>query len=133
MEKKNKWQAIPNLYQKRNHHLETHIVSSTPNQWNKICLRVLLLWTDTMTNTSLWKTFNWVGLLQVQRFNSVSSSLDGSIQVFMVQEKLRVLYFHLKAASRRTGFRWSRVRSYTPHPHWHTYSNRITPSNNSIP
>jgi hypothetical protein len=39
--------------------------------------------------------------LQVQRFSPLSSSREhGSIQAGMVQEELRVLHLHLKAASR---------------------------------
>ena len=39
--------------------------------------------------------------LQVQRFNLSSSRQEhGSIQADMVQEELRVLHLHLKAASR---------------------------------
>ena len=39
--------------------------------------------------------------LQVQRFSPLSSRQEhGSIQAGMVQEELRVLHLHLKAASR---------------------------------
>jgi hypothetical protein len=39
--------------------------------------------------------------LQVQRFSPVSSRWEhGSIKAGMVQEELRVLYFHLQAVSR---------------------------------
>jgi hypothetical protein len=39
--------------------------------------------------------------LQVQRFSPLSSRRDhGSIQAGLVQEELRVLHLHLKAASR---------------------------------
>jgi hypothetical protein len=39
--------------------------------------------------------------LQVQRFSPLSSRWDhGSIQIGMVQEELRVLHLHLKAARR---------------------------------
>jgi hypothetical protein len=39
--------------------------------------------------------------LQVQRFNPLSSRWEhGGIQAGMVQEELRVLHLHLKAASR---------------------------------
>ncbi len=42
----------------------------------------------------------WAGL-QVQRFNPLSSRWEhGSTQAGMVQEELRVLHLHLKAASR---------------------------------
>jgi hypothetical protein len=55
-----------------------------------------------MTKATLVKTtFNWAGL-QVQRFSPSSSSQEhGSIQAGMVQEELRVLYLHLKAAGGR--------------------------------
>jgi hypothetical protein len=44
--------------------------------------------------------------LQVQRFSPVSSRWEcGSIQADMVQEELRVLHLHLKAASRRLASR----------------------------
>jgi hypothetical protein len=66
-----------------------------------VLVRVLLLWTDTITKATLIRTtFNW-GCLQVQRFIPVSSRWEyGSIQAGMVQEKLRVVHLHLKAASR---------------------------------
>jgi hypothetical protein len=38
--------------------------------------------------------------LQVQRFSPLSSQEHGSIQAGMVQEELRDLHLHLKAASR---------------------------------
>jgi hypothetical protein len=59
-----------------------------------------------MTKVSLIKTtFNWAGL-QVQRFRPLSSRQEhGGIQADMVQEELRVLHLHLKAASRRLASR----------------------------
>jgi hypothetical protein len=59
----------------------------------------LLLSTDTMTKATL---IVWVGS-QVQRFSPLSSRWEqgGNIQAGMVQEELRVLHFHLKAARRR--------------------------------
>jgi hypothetical protein len=55
-----------------------------------------------MTKATLIRTiFNW-GYLQVQRFSPLSSRQEhGSIQAGMVQEEMRVLHLHLKAASRR--------------------------------
>jgi hypothetical protein len=59
-----------------------------------------------MTKATLIRTtFNWGWLtgseVQVQRFSPLSSRQDhGSIQAGMVQDKLRVLHLHLKAASR---------------------------------
>jgi hypothetical protein len=44
--------------------------------------------------------------LQVQRFSPLSSRWEhGSVQAGIVQEELRVLYLHLKAARRRLAFR----------------------------
>jgi hypothetical protein len=43
--------------------------------------------------------------LQVQRFSPLSSRKFDSIQAGMVQEELRVLHLHLKAASRRVASR----------------------------
>jgi hypothetical protein len=58
-----------------------------------------------MTRATLIKTtFNGAGL-QVQRFSPLSSRQEhGSIQAGMVQEKLRVLHVHLKAAKRMLTF-----------------------------
>jgi hypothetical protein len=68
--------------------------------------------------------------LQVQRFRHLSSRLEhGNIQAGMVQEELRVLRLHLKAACRIQTSRQLGWESYNPHPQWHTYSNRVTPSN----
>jgi hypothetical protein len=54
-----------------------------------------------MTKATLIKTtFNWG--LKVERFSPVLSRQEqGSIQAGMVLEELRVLHFHLKAASGR--------------------------------
>jgi hypothetical protein len=54
-----------------------------------------------MTKATLTRTtFNW-GWLTDQRFSPSSSRQEhGSIQAGMAQEELRVLYLHLKAASR---------------------------------
>jgi hypothetical protein len=52
-----------------------------------------------MTKTTLMRTtFNW-GLLTGSRVHSISIKVEhGSIQAGMVQEELRVLHLHLKAA-----------------------------------
>jgi hypothetical protein len=54
-----------------------------------------------MTKATLIRTtFNWAGL-QVQRFSPLSPRWEyGSIQISKVQEELRVLHLHLKAANR---------------------------------
>jgi hypothetical protein len=49
----------------------------------------------------------------------------------MVQEELRILHLHLKAASRILTSRQVGWGSYRPHPQWHSYSNRVTPSNSA--
>jgi hypothetical protein len=54
--------------------------------------------------TVIRTTFNWGWLrgLEVQRFSSLSSRQEhDSIQAGMVQEELRVLHLHLKAANGR--------------------------------
>ena len=43
--------------------------------------------------------------IQVQRFNPLSRQEHGSIQAGMVQEDVRVLHLHLKAASGRLASR----------------------------
>ena len=63
--------------------------------------------------------------LKVQRFSPLSSRWEhGNIQAGMEQEELGVLYLHLKAASTRQLW-W---RSLRPHPQWHAYSNKATPT-----
>jgi hypothetical protein len=59
-----------------------------------------------MTKATLIRTtFNW-GWLTGQRFSPLLSRQEhGSIQAGMVQEELRVLHLHLKAASRILAFR----------------------------
>jgi hypothetical protein len=52
----------------------------------------------------------------------------------MVQEELRVLHLHLKAASRILAFRQGLIAHIycdTPIPQGHTYSERATPSNSA--
>jgi hypothetical protein len=72
--------------------------SLSPLFFPSVLGRVLLLWTDTMTKAS-----HLIGAgLQVQRFSPLSSRWEhGSIQAGMVQEELRVLRLHSKAASGR--------------------------------
>jgi hypothetical protein len=57
-----------------------------------------------MTKTTLTRTiFNWG--LQVQRYSPLSSRLKYGIYTGTIQEELRVLYLHLKAARRRLASR----------------------------
>jgi hypothetical protein len=66
-----------------------------------VLVRVLLLWTDTMTKASLIKpTFNW-GWLTGSEVQLSSRWEYGSIQAVMAQAELRVLHLHPKAASGR--------------------------------
>jgi len=92
-------------------------------------VRVLLLRTDTMTKATLIRTFNG-GWLTVQRFSPVSSRQEHvDIQAGIVQEELRLLHLHLKAASRILASRKLGWGSWSPHPQWHTYSKAMpTPS-----
>ena len=74
-----------------------------PTPSTNFCLRVLLLRTDTMTKASLIKKKqHLIGAgLQVQRVRPFLSRWEhGGIQTSMVQEELRVLHLHVKAASR---------------------------------
>jgi hypothetical protein len=67
-------------------------------------VRILLLRTGTMTKATLIRTtFNWGWLTGSER-GSVhyhQGRKHGSIQAEMVQEELRVLHLHLKAARMR--------------------------------
>jgi hypothetical protein len=66
------------------------------------CLRVLLLWTDTMTKAILTKQHLIGTGLQAQRFSPLSSRWEhGSIQAGRAQAELRVLCLHPKAATGR--------------------------------
>ena len=61
-----------------------------------------------MTKATLIRTaFNWDWLTGSEDPSIIISSRQehGSIQVNMVQEELRILYLHLKAASRRLASR----------------------------
>jgi len=54
-----------------------------------------------MTKASLLKNNNWGWLTGSERFSPLSSRQEhGSVQAGMVQEELRGLHLHLKAASR---------------------------------
>jgi hypothetical protein len=60
-----------------------------------------------MTTATLIRTTLIGAGLQVQRFSPLSSRQEyGSIQAGMVQEELRVLHLHLKAARRRLAPTW---------------------------
>ena len=72
--------------------------------------------------------------LQIQRFSPLSSRQGlVSIREGMVQASLSVLYLHPKAASGRMVSRELGWGSSSPHPQWHTYSNRDTPSDTATP
>ena len=63
------------------------------------------------------------------RFSPVSSGQEhGNIQAGMVQEELRLLHLHLKAASRVLTSRQLGQGSNSPHSQWHTYINMATPT-----
>jgi hypothetical protein len=63
-----------------------------------ILVRVLLLWIDTHANLNL--IWGWLTGSEVQSI-IIKVRSNGSIQVGMVQEELRVLHLHLKGASGR--------------------------------
>jgi hypothetical protein len=94
-----------------------------------VLVRVLLLWTDTMTKASLIKKQHLIGAgLQVQRFSPLSSSWKhGSIQAGMAQEELRVQCLHPKAASGRLTSRQRGWGSYT-----HTHSDTPIPTRSHL-
>jgi hypothetical protein len=73
--------------------------------------------------------------LQIQNFSPLSSRWEhGSIQAGMVQEELRVLHLHLKAARRRLAPMWLEGQgSHCPAPQWYTSSNTATPPNSATP
>ena len=91
-------------------------------------VRVLLLWTNTVTKATLIKTtFNW-GWLTSSEFSPLSFMWEhSSIQVGMVQELLRELHLHLKAASRILGSRQLGWECLSPHPQRQIYFNKGTP------
>ena len=94
-----------------------------------VLVRVLLLWRDTMTKASLIKKQHLIGAgFQVQRFSPLSSRWEhGSIQAGMVQEELRVLCLHPKAASGRLTSRQLGWGSYT-----HTHSDTPIPTRSHL-
>jgi hypothetical protein len=53
-----------------------------------------------MTKTTLTRAFNWGWLTGSEVQPIIIKGKHGSIQAGMVQEELRVLHLHLKAASR---------------------------------
>jgi hypothetical protein len=56
--------------------------------------------------TLIRTTFKWGWLTGLERFSPLSSRWEhSSVQADMVQEKLRVLHLHLKAASGRLASR----------------------------
>jgi hypothetical protein len=87
----------------------------------------------TMTMATLIRTFIEAGL-QVQRFSPLSSGWEhGSFQAGMVPEKLSVLHLHLEVPRRRLASRQLGQGSLSPHPQWHTSSNKTTTPNSAIP
>jgi hypothetical protein len=90
-----------------------------------VLVRVLWLWTDTVTKASLLAGTG----LQIQRFRPLSSGWEHvSIQTGMVQAEGRVPHLHLKAARRRLA-----SRQQSPCPQWHIYSNKATLPNSATP
>ena len=66
----------------------------------KVLVSVLLLWTDTMTKVTLKRTtLNW-GWLPGSDVQSIIIKVGAGQNLGIVQEQLRVLHLHLKAASR---------------------------------
>jgi hypothetical protein len=65
-----------------------------------VLVRVLLLWTDTTTKATLIRTTVSWGWLTGSEVQFIIIKEHGSIQADMVQEELRILHLHLKAASR---------------------------------
>ena len=105
---------------------------------NSVLVRVLLLWTDTVTKASLINKEHLIGAsLQFQRFSPLSSRWKhGSNQAGMAHAELRVLHLHPKTASGRLTSRelgwgsYAHTDSDTP---GHTYSNKATPTNVATP
>ena len=90
-----------------------------------VLIRAFLLWTDTMTKATLIRTNFTCGWI-----TGLSSRQEhGMVQAGMVQEEMRVLHLHLKAARRTLVSRQLVQRYQSPHPLWQTYSNRATPPN----
>jgi hypothetical protein len=107
--------------------LSTHVSLVLWTAWKvTILVRVLLLWTDTVTKASLIKKKqHLIGAgLQIQRFSPLPSRWErGSIQAGMAQEELRVLYLHPKATCGRLTSRQLGWESYA-----HTHSDTSTPT-----
>jgi hypothetical protein len=71
-----------------------------------------------MTKASLIRTtFNWGWLTGSEVQFSSSRCEHGSIQAGMVQEELRVLHLHLKAAGRILALLRSQEEDLKAHPH----------------
>jgi hypothetical protein len=105
-----------------------NIILSISTYLLSVLVRVLLLWTDTMTKASLIKQHLIGAGLQVQRFSPLSWRWGhGSIQAGMEQEELRVLCLHPKAASGRLTSRQLGWGSYT-----HTYSETPIPTRSHL-
>ena len=78
-------------------------------------------------------TFNWDWLSGSEVQSIIIKVRQSSIQAGMVQDELRVLHLHPKAASRILTSRQLGQGSSSPCPPWYTYSNRPTPSNSATP
>jgi hypothetical protein len=77
-------------------HPENKLLSAHTEQMrSSVLVRVLLLWTDTMTKASLIKKQHLIGAgLRVQRFSPLSSRWEhGSNQAGTAQAELRVYVF----------------------------------------
>lgn len=96
--------------------------------------RVLLLWLDTMTKATFIRTTFNCDFLTKSKFHLLSSRWEhGSIQGRMVLEDPRVPQLQLKGGKRRLPSRLLAWGSWSWRPQWHTYYNRATPSNSTIP
>ena len=98
------------------------------------CLRVLLLWKDTMTKATLNKGKHLTEAgLQFQRFSPLSSWQEhGTVQSDIVLEKtLRVLPLDPKTAKRDCVPHWAQLEHRRPQrssQQWHTSSYKATPT-----
>jgi hypothetical protein len=105
---------------------ESHVAQSF--HLGLVLVRVLLLWTDTMTRQVLIKQHLIGAGLQIQKFSPLSSRLvHGSIQAGMAQVELRVLCLHPKAASGRLTSRQLGWGSYI-----HTHSDTPIPTRSHL-
>jgi hypothetical protein len=94
-----------------------------------VLVRVLLLWTDTMTKASLIKKKNNIYLGLAYRFRgSVHYHQRGSMAVSRQAWHRRSWEFYV-FIQRLLVEDWlsTRVRILYPHPQWHTHSNQVTP------